>query len=179
MELLLRLSRAVDALSARIGVLANALVLIAVLLSASHAFLLSAFDTGSNAWREAQLFCFAGMVMLGAAWTLQRNEHVRIDLLYGRLSPRTQAWIDVLGGLFFLLPMAGLMAWLSWRMFAPAFVSGETSGDAGGFAIWPMLLLFPLGFALLVAQGCSEIVKRIAYLRGHPAYISRYERPRQ
>lgn len=176
MEPLLRLSRAVDALSARMGALADALVLIACLIAAGDALLGKLFSTGSNAWLEAQKHCFAGMVLLGAAWTLQRNEHVRIDLLYGRLSARTQAWIDILGGVLFLLPMAAIMAWLSWPMLASAFIAGETSGNAGGLVVWPTRFALTFGFALLFAQGCSEIIKRIAYLRGHPEYASHYER---
>ena len=179
MELLLRFSRAVDALNARVGAFANALVLVACLISAGHASLLKAFDIGSNAWLEARLYCFAGIVMLGAAWTLKRNEHVRVDLLYGRLSARAQAWVDIAGATVFLLPMAGIMAWLSWPAFAVSFAEGEVSGNSGGLAVWPMKLLLPLGFALLFAQGCSEIVKRIAYLRGHPEYATHYERPLQ
>ncbi|HKY02967.1 MAG TPA: TRAP transporter small permease subunit [Burkholderiales bacterium] len=179
MNPLLRLARAIDGLSARVGALANALVLIACLISASNAFVRKGFDLSSNAWLEAQWYCFAGMVMLGAAWTLQRNEHVRVDVFYGHLSARVQAWIDILGALLFLLPMAAVMTWLSWPMFAESYAIGEMSSDAGGLLRWPVKLLLPLGFALLLAQGVSEVIKRIAYLQGHPEYAAHYERPRQ
>jgi TRAP-type mannitol/chloroaromatic compound transport system permease small subunit len=179
MNPLLRFARAIDALSRRIGALANALVLVACLISAGNAFVRKGFDLSSNAWLEAQWYCFAGMVMLGAAWTLQRNEHVRVDVLYGRLSPRAQAWIDILGTLLFLLPMTGLLAALSWPMFAASYAIGEMSSDAGGLLRWPVKLLLPFGFALLSSQGLSELIKRIAYLRGDPEYTAHYERPLQ
>lgn len=179
MSLLLRLARAIDALSRRIGAVANGLVLLACLISAGNAFIRKGFDTSSNAWLEAQWYCFAGIVMLGAAWTLQRNEHVRVDVFYGRLSARAQAWIDVLGTSLFLLPMTAVLALLSWPMFSASYAIGEMSSDAGGLLRWPVKLLLPFGFALLFAQGLSELIKRIAYLRGHPEYVSHYERPLQ
>lgn len=176
MTLLLRFARTVDRLSARVGAFANALVLLACAISAGNAFVRKGLDISSNAWLEAQWYCFAGIVMLGAAWTLQRNEHVRVDVFYGRLSPRAQAWTDLLGALFFLLPMASLMAWWSWPMFQASYAIGEMSSDAGGLLRWPVKLLLPLGFALLFLQGLSELIKRVAYLRGHAEYVAHYER---
>lgn len=179
MNPLLRFARAVDAFNARVGAIANVLVLLACAISAGNAFLRKGLDISSNAWLEAQWYCFAGIVMLGAAWTLQRNEHVRVDVFYGRLSPRAQAWIDVLGTVLFLLPMAGILAWLSWPMFQASYAIGEMSSDAGGLLRWPVKLLLPLGFALLFAQGLSELIKRISYLRGHAEFAAHYERPLQ
>lgn len=176
---MLRFARAVDALNARIGAFANMLVLLACLISAGNAFMRKGLDISSNAWLEAQWYCFAGIVLLGAAWTLQRNEHVRVDVFYGRLSPRMQAWIDVMGTMLFLLPMAGILAWLSWPMFTTSYGIGEVSSDAGGLLRWPVKLLLPVGFGLLFLQGLSELIKRIAYLRGNAEYAPSYERPMQ
>lgn len=179
MDFLLRVARAIDTLNARVGKLAEWSVLLACLISAGNALSRYAFDQSSNAWLELQWYLFAAMVLLGAAYTLQRNEHVRVDLLYGRSSPHTQAWIDIFGGVFFLLPMAALLAWMSWPMFSDAWRLGEMSGNAGGLIRWPVKLMLPVGFALLLLQGLSELIKRVAYLRGYPELVAHYERPMQ
>lgn len=179
MDFLLRVARGIDTLNARVGKLAEWSVLLACLISAGNALSRYAFDESSNAWLELQWYLFAAMVLLGAAYTLQRNEHVRVDLIYGRSSPRTQAWIDIFGGVFFLLPMAALLTWMSWPMFIDAWRIGEISGNAGGLIRWPVKLMLPVGFALLLLQGVSELIKRVAYLRGYPELVAHYERPMQ
>ncbi len=180
MQALLRISRRIDALSARIAVIATACVLGACAISAANAVSRYALDISSNAWLEAQWYLFAGMVMLGAAHTLRRNEHVRVDLIYGRVSKRTQAWIDLIGTLLFLFPAVGLMAWLSWPMFTASYAINEVSGNAGGLIRWPVKLLLPAGFALLTLQGVSEVVKRVAVLAGRGVTApDHYERPLQ
>ena len=127
------------------------------------------FSDSSNAWLEIQWYLFAAMFMLGAPYTLRMNEHVRVDILYGSVSPRVQLWIDLLGGILFLMPATIIIGWMSWPIFVDSFVSGEVSNNAGGLIRWPVKLLLPLGFGLLALQGISEIIKRIAALTGHRA----------
>jgi TRAP-type mannitol/chloroaromatic compound transport system permease small subunit len=179
MTALLRFSGLVDALNEKIGRIASWLVLIACVISAGNAVMRYGFNMSSNAWLEIQWYLFGGMVMLGAAYTLRVNEHVRVDVLYSRYSNRTRMWVDLLGGIFFLLPMAVIIGWLSWPMFINSFHIGETSGNAGGLLRWPVKLLVPLGFLLLTLQGLSEIIKRAAALAGHGDINARYERPLQ
>lgn len=166
MRALLALSRLIDAVNERIGRISAWLVLVAVLISAGNAVMRKAFSISSNAFLEMQWYLFAAIFLLGGAYTLLRQEHVRIDLLYGRFTRRTQVCIDLFGSLFFLLPFALLMTWLSWPYFLGAWQSGEVSPNAGGLILWPVKALIPLGFALLLAQGISEIVKRVAFLAG-------------
>ncbi len=166
MNALLRLSRAIDALNQRVGRSMLWLVLIAVLISAANAVMRKAFNLSSNAFLEVQWYLFAAIFLLCAGYTLLRNEHVRIDVISNHLSPRTRAVIDILGTLFFLLPLALMMIKLSWPAFIDAYSSNELSSDAGGLPRWPVKLLIPLGFALLALQGVSELVKRIAFLGG-------------
>jgi len=163
---LLRFSRLIDALNERIGKAVYWLVLAMVLISAGNAIVRKLFNYSSNAYLEAQWYLFSAVFLLAAGYTLLRNEHVRIDVIAGRLSPRAQAWIDIFGTLFFLLPMATLIMWLSWPVFVQMYVHHEISGSAGGLVLWPARLLLPVGFALLVLQGISELIKRIAFLRG-------------
>lgn len=169
MPLLLRLSRAIDALNGCVGSAVHWLVVVAVLISAGNAAVRYTFSTSSNAWLELQWYLFAAIFLLCAGYTLLRNEHVRIDVLFNRLSHRARAWVDVFGTLFFLLPFASLIIWLSWPVFVDAFVHGEMSTDAGGLIRWPVKLLIPVGFALLALQGISELIKRIAFLNGRLA----------
>ena len=179
MRKLLAVARAIDAFSRAWGELASWLVLAACLLSAGNAGLRYAASVGSNAWLEAQWYMFAGMVMFGAAHTLRMNEHVRVDLVYGRLSERGCAWVDLLGLIFFLMPAMVLMAWLAWPVFAESWRLNEMSSNAGGLARWPAKLILPVGFALVVLQGIAEIIKRIAFLSGIADAGARYERPLQ
>jgi TRAP-type mannitol/chloroaromatic compound transport system permease small subunit len=179
MHLLLKLSQAIDFLNEKIGLFATWLVLIACVISAGNAMMRYGFNLSSNAWLEIQWYLFGGMVMLGAAHTLRVNEHVRVDVLYSRYSLRTRLWVDLLGGLLFLLPMSIIIGWLSWPLFFNAYDIGETSGNAGGLLRWPVKILIPLGFLLLTLQGLSEVIKRVGALTGHMEMDARYERPLQ
>jgi TRAP-type mannitol/chloroaromatic compound transport system permease small subunit len=178
MKGLLALSRAIDALNERIGRLVYWLVLIMVLVSAGNATSRYALSISSNAWLELQWYLFAAVFLLCAGYTLLHNEHIRIDVVSSRLSRRTQIWIDVFGTLFFLLPMSLYIMWASWPAFMNAWTSGEVSGNAGGLIRWPARVLVPIGFFLLSLQGISELIKRIAYLRGLiPDPVEEHEDP--
>ena len=166
MNALLALSRAIDGLSERVGRTVCWLVLVAVLISAANAVVRKAFNVSSNSFLEIQWYLFSTVFLFCAGYTLLRNQHVRIDVIAGRLSPQAQAWIDILGTLFFLLPMALTIMWLSWPVFVQAYVRHEVSTNAGGLLIWPARLLVPIGFFLLVIQGVSELIKRVAFLKG-------------
>ena len=179
MRTLLRLSGGVDRMNAALGRVAAFLVLLAALISAGNAASRYALSESSNAWLEIQWYLFAGIVMLGAAETLRRNEHVRVDLLYMTLSERARLWVDVGGIVLFLLPFAGLMAWLCWPVAIRAFETGEMSSSAGGLVRWPVRAVIAMGFVLLFLQGLSELVKRVAALRGVLALDTAYERPEQ
>ncbi|HET9750916.1 MAG TPA: TRAP transporter small permease subunit [Casimicrobiaceae bacterium] len=166
MNALLALSRAIDAVTERIGRIVYWLVLVVVLISAANATVRKAFDYSSNAYLEVQWYLFSVIFLFGAGYTLLRNEHVRIDIIQGRLSPRTQNWIDVFGIVFFLMPMSLIIMWLSWPLFIDSLHRHEVSTNAGGLIIWPARLMVPIGFALLIMQGVSELIKRIAFLMG-------------
>ena len=166
MELLLRISRAIDALNERVGRTVLWLVLVAVLISAANAVVRKVFSVSSNAFLEAQWYLFSAIFLLASGYTLLRNEHVRIDVVLHRFSKRTQIWIDVFGIVVFLLPAAALIGSLAWPLFVKAYVSGEMSENAGGLIRWPAYLLMPIGFFLLVLQGISELIKRVAFLQG-------------
>ena len=166
MKTLLALSRLIDALNERVGRLVYWLVLAAVLVSAGNAIMRYAFNLSSNAWLEIQWYLFSAVFLLCAGYTLLHNEHIRIDVIAGRLSKRAQTWIDIFGCVFFLLPMALVIMWLSWPVFMDAYTRHEMSGDAGGLVRWPVKLLIPVGFFLLALQGVSELIKRIAFLLG-------------
>ena len=166
MNALLALSRAIDKLNERIGLTVSWLVLAAVLISAANAVVRKAFNVSSNSFLEIQWYLFSVVFLFCAGYTLLRNQHVRIDVIAGRLSPQAQAWIDILGTIFFLMPMALTIMWLSWPVFVQAYQRGEVSTNAGGLLIWPARLLVPIGFFLLVIQGLSELIKRIAFLKG-------------
>ena len=166
MNALLALSRQIDALTERIGRSAIWIVLIVVLISAGNAIMRYAFNYSSNALLEIQWYLFGLLFLSCSGYTLLRNEHVRIDLLSSKLSKRGQAWIDVFGIIFFLMPMAIAILMLSWPVFMHAFESGEMSNSAGGLIVWPARLMIPVGFALLIMQGVSELIKRIGFLQG-------------
>jgi TRAP-type mannitol/chloroaromatic compound transport system permease small subunit len=163
---LLSVSRSIDRLSERIGHTFYWLVLATVLISAANAVVRKAFNYSSNAFLEIQWYLFSAIFLILAGYTLLRNDHVRIDVVASRLSKRTQIWIDIVGTLFFLFPMAFLIMWLSWPVFVEAYERHEVSTNAGGLIIWPARLLVPIGFALLIVQGFSELIKRFAFLRG-------------
>jgi TRAP-type mannitol/chloroaromatic compound transport system permease small subunit len=166
MQALLKLSRWIDALNERVGRSVYWLVLVAVLVSAGNALVRKVLDTSSNAFLELQWYLFSAVFLFCAGYTLLRDEHVRIDVVSGRFSRRTQAWIDVFGTVFFLLPMALAFVYLSWPVFVRTWVQQEISTNAGGLPLWPARLLVPVGFALLALQAVSELVKRIGFLRG-------------
>ena len=179
MALLLRLAAWADRLSLAAAWFGRWLVLVCCVVSAGNAALRYAFNIGSNAWLEVQWYMFAGIVMLGGAYTLKANEHIRIDLLYGRLSPRGRAWLDVLGTLFLFLPVVVLLTWLSWRFFTQSWLSGEASNNVGGLPLWPAKMLLPIGFGLLLLQGLGEMVKRFGFLLSVQNLDLHYEKPMQ
>jgi TRAP-type mannitol/chloroaromatic compound transport system permease small subunit len=166
MNVLLAISRAIDALNERIGRTVLWLILVMALVSTANAVYRYVFNNSSNAWLELQWYMFAAVFLLCSGYTLLHDEHIRIDVINSHLSRRTQIWIDIFGTICFLLPMTIFITWLSWPIFVNAWVSGETSSNAGGLIRWPARLLIPVGFFLLSLQGISELIKRIAYLRG-------------
>ena len=166
MKSLLALSRAIDTVNEHVGRLVYWCILVMVLVSSGNATMRYTFNMASNAWLELQWYLFAVVFLLCSGYTLLHNEHIRIDVVSSRLSRRTQVWVDVFGLVCFLLPMSLFIMWLSWPIFMNAWTSGEISGSAGGLIRWPARMLVPLGFLLLSLQGISELIKRIAYLRG-------------
>lgn len=163
---LLRLSGLIDALNERIGHLSYWLILVAVMVSAGNALMRYTFNIASNAWLELQWYLFSAVFLFCAGYALLHNQHVRIDVISGHLSKRARAWIDVIGTVFFLLPMAIAIMWMSWPVFVDAWVRNEISTNAGGLIVWPARLMLPIGFFLLILQGFSELIKRVAFLRG-------------
>jgi len=163
---LLALSRLVDRVTERLGHWIYWLVLAAVLISAANAVVRKAFNFSSNAFLEIQWYLFSAIFLFLAGYTLKSNEHVRIDIVTGRFSPRIRAVIDILGTLLFLLPMALIIMWLSWPVFVDAYVRHEVSTNAGGLIVWPARIMVPIGFFLLIVQAFSELIKRIAFLKG-------------
>ena len=166
MSSLLTLSRAIDRLSEFIGRWVAWLVLVAVLISAGNAAMRKAFDMSSNAYLEIQWYLFAAIFLLASGYTLLRQEHVRIDVISGHLTKRKQIWIDIIGICGFLLPFVFTVISLSVPLVVKAYETGEMSSNAGGLIRWPVFALLPIGFAFLGLQGVSELIKRIAFLRG-------------
>ena len=181
MRILLSFSTLIDAMNEKIGLICTWLVLLACIVSAGNAMVRYAYDKSSNAWLEAQWYMFAVIVMFGAAYTLRKNEHVRVDIFYMTLSRRGQLWVDILGTLVFLIPTCTILAWLSWPFFIQSFNVLEHSSNAGGLLRWPIKLVLPLGFALVALQGISELIKRVAFLNDYAvdSLEAHYERPTQ
>ena len=203
MAALLAFSRSIDHVSRVTGIVATWLVLLASLVSAFNAlfrysissiiwldtelrvfggglgFLLDLYRDNSNTLRDVQLVMFAAMVMLGASWTLRMNEHVRVDIVYGSVSTRKRIWIDLVGGLLFLIPMCVVLIYFSWPWFLQSWTGNEMSNNAGGMVRWPFKLFLPLGFALLLLQGLSEIIKCVAALTTNYRRDTSYEKPVQ
>ncbi len=179
MKALLALARWIDVLTDGFGAIAKWAVLAACLISAANAGVRYSLNMSSNAFLEIQWYLFAGAVMLGAAQVLRLNEHVRVDVLYGRYPTRVKVWVDLLGILFFLMPVMVMMIYLSWPMFIGMLESGEMSSNAGGLVRWPVMLLIPLGFGLLILQGLSEMIKRVGWLSHKYDMETHYERPLQ
>lgn len=166
MSLLLKLSAWIDTLNTKVGKLTTWMILITTLISAGNAIVRKIFDTSSNSLLEVQWYIFAGVFLLGAAYGLLQNSHVRIDFISSRLSARTRNWIDVVGIVAALIPFCVLSIYLSWPLFMQAYVTGEMSQNAGGLIRWPAYALIPAGFFLLMLQGISEMIKRLAFLTG-------------
>lgn len=177
LRILQRISAWIDWANDHIGRLVYWLVLAMVLISAGNAIIRKVFSMSSNAWLELQWYLFSAVFLLASGYTLLKNEHVRIDIVAGRLSARAQAWIDILGTIFFLLPMTIMLTWMSWPYFLRAYTENEQSGSAGGLMLWPARILLPVGFLLLSLQGISELIKRIAFITGHgPDPVKRHDR---
>jgi len=166
LKALLSFSRAVDWLNNKVGQGIYWLILVAVLISAGNAAIRYVFNNSSNAWLEIQWYLFSAVFLFGSGYALLHNQHVRIDVISSRMSKKTQIWIDILGTIFFLMPMAITIMWLSWPVFIESVHRGEVSTNAGGLVIWPARLMVPVGFLLLVLQGLSELIKRVAFLKG-------------
>jgi TRAP-type mannitol/chloroaromatic compound transport system permease small subunit len=175
----LGIAAAIDRISYVFGWIAAWFVLFSVLISAGNAVSRYLFNLSSNAWLEIQWQLFAGIFLLGAPYVLCMNGHVRVDLVYGSVGIRGKLWIDVFGIVFFLVPVMLTLTYFAWNFFVPSYLSGETSSNVGGLILWPVKLLMPLGFALLLLQGVSELVKRIAGLRGLVNEPVEYEKPLQ
>ncbi|MGB3501728.1 MAG: TRAP transporter small permease subunit [Mesorhizobium sp.] len=163
---LLSLSRLIDDVNERIGKWVSWLILLSILVSAGNAVIRKAFNMSSNAWLELQWYLYGAAFLLAAAYTLKQNEHIRIDIVYGLWSRRVQHWIDLLGHLLFLMPFAILMVFYLGPWFMLSYRSGEGSPSAGGLIVWPAKLMLLIGFTLLAFQGISEIIKKIAIMRG-------------
>jgi TRAP-type mannitol/chloroaromatic compound transport system permease small subunit len=162
MAALLRLSAMIDSVTRFVGHHVRWLILAAVVISAANAIIRKTFDTSSNAWLELQWYLFGAVFMLAAADVLRQNAHVRIDAVSSHLSQRTRNWIDLFGHVFFLLPLCLLMTWLGVPYFWESLRNGESSANAGGLIVWPTKFLVLAGFALLLAQAVSEIIKQWA-----------------
>lgn len=162
----LALSRGIDRLNEFVGKSVSWLILLAILVSAANAVIRKVFDTSSNAWLELQWYLFGAAFMLAAAYTLKQNEHIRIDIVYGLFPRRVQHWIDLLGHVLFLMPFVTLMVFYFVPYVSLSFHSGEMSTNAGGLIVWPAKAILLAGFFLLALQGISEIIKKIAIMRG-------------
>ncbi len=176
---LLKLSSGIDWLNEKFGVVANWLVLLACVISAGNAASRYLFSESSNGWLEVQWYMFAGMVLLGGPYTLKMNEHVRVDLVYGLVSERTRIWIDIVCCVLFLLPICLILIYFTWPWFVESWRLGEESSNAGGLIRWPVKLVLPVGFALMVLQGISELIKRVAALEHVIEADFKYEKPLQ
>jgi TRAP-type mannitol/chloroaromatic compound transport system permease small subunit len=176
---LLKLSSGIDWFNEQFGVVANWMVLLACVISAGNAASRYLFSESSNGWLEVQWYLFAGMVLLGGPYTLKMNEHVRVDLVYGMVSERTRIWIDIVGGVLFLLPICIILTYFTWPWFVESWNLNEASSNAGGLLRWPVKLLLPVGFFLMALQGFSEVIKRIAALEHVIEADFKYEKPLQ
>lgn len=166
MNTFLGLSRGIDAVTGRLGRAVAWLIVAAALIAAGNAVVRKLFDTSSNAWSEVQWWLFSAVFLLAAPWTLSENEHIRIDIVSNLLSRRMRNWIEIIGHVVFLLPMAAVLFVTSWSYFVSAYANNEQALNAGGLPQWPIKALIPAAFALLFVQGLSELIKRIAIMRG-------------
>lgn len=201
MNLALSITNAIDGFSRRVGIIAIYLVFVASFVSAANALLrytatgllwleshvgggvfnslFQIYQANSNIMANSLQLLLAGIVMLGGAWTYKVNEHVRVDLLYGWVSEKTRTWIDLLGGIFFLLPMCIVMVWLTAPWAYDSFITGEGSKDAGGLVRWPIKFIVFSGFVLMLLQGISEIIKCVLALTTNYVREYAYEKPLQ
>ena len=179
MSALLKFAKGMDWLSTRFAYLASVAVFLSAMICAGNAFIRYGIDWSSNSLLEIQWYMFAWVVMVGSPYVLKVNEHVRVDLIYGKLTGNQAVYVDIFGLLFFLLPIMGFLFWLSAPYFLNTLVSGEMSQDAGGLLRWPATLALPVGFAMVWLQGVAELIKRVAYLRGDYAMDTHYEKPLQ
>ena len=175
----LKFADAVDWLDEQVGQTLKWLVLFASLISAGNALMRYTIHYSSNAWLEIQWYMFGAMFLLAAGYALKHGEHVRVDVFYSKMSPRTQAWVDVVGTVLFLMPMAVIIAWLSIPMVVNSYHIQEHSSDAGGLLRWPIKIMIPLGFLFLAVQGVAEIIKKYAVATGLREPGKHYERPVQ
>jgi TRAP-type mannitol/chloroaromatic compound transport system permease small subunit len=180
MQALLRLSSWIDYIGERLGRIANLAILLSCVVSAANALIRYGYNWSSNWPLELQWQLFATAVMFGASYTFKKNEHVRVDLIYGHVSERTRHFIDIFGVIFFLLPACILFTYLSWKtLFIPSLAIREQSSNAGGLPLYPIKLVLPLGFGFLALQGISELIKRIGAITGKVQIDAKYERPVQ
>ena len=179
MSVLLKLAMGMDWISTQLSKIAGCAVLAAAVISAGNAFIRYGLDMSSNAWLEIQWYLFGATVMLGAPLVLKFNEHVRVDIIYGKLRGKKPVLVDLFGLIFFLLPVMGLLTWLTAPFFWNMFVTKEMSGNIGGLIRWPAGLLLPLGFGAMFLQGLAEVIKRIAFLQGKYQMTTHYEKPVQ
>jgi TRAP-type mannitol/chloroaromatic compound transport system permease small subunit len=179
MKPFLAFAHAIDKVSGLFGRIAVWAIFISCMVSAINATVRYLINDSSNAWLELQWYLFGACVMLGTSFVLQVNEHVRVDVLYSRMPVRLKAWVDLFGMIFFLMPGALLVAYMSWPWFVDAYVHHEMSSNAGGLLRWPVKLVLPVGFGLLALQGIAEIIKRVGYLLGQYQMDVHYERPLQ
>ncbi|HVL76950.1 MAG TPA: TRAP transporter small permease subunit [Noviherbaspirillum sp.] len=166
MSFFLALARIIDTINEKIGLTISWALLVAVIICAGNAIMRYSFSMSSNAWLEIQWYLYSAVFLIAASYTLRRNEHVRIDVVAGRFSKRTQIWIDAFGFLFFLLPVTILTLYYSIPYTILSIEGREMSSNAGGLIVWPAKILIPIGFTLLALQGISEFIKRVGYLMG-------------
>lgn len=179
LQILLKILHLIDWITDKLGRLAAVAVISAALISAGNAFVRYGLDITSNGWLEIQWYLFAATVMLGGPLVLKLNEHVRVDLFYGKLKGHGPVYVDIFGLLVFLLPLCALMVYLSWPLFMKMYLSGEMSSNSGGLIRWPAMLMLPLGFGLMFVQGVAEVLKRLLYLAGVIKLDIHYEKPVQ
>lgn len=166
MAVFMNLSRTIDWVNEKIAGAVSWALLVAVVICAVNALVRYTFNYSSNAWLEIQWYLYSAVFLLASAHTLRRDEHVRIDVIVGRFSKRTQVWIDLIGYFIFLIPVCLLILWHGFQFAEISIVSKEMSSNAGGLIVWPAKILLPIAFFLLILQGLSEIIKRIAFLAG-------------
>ena len=179
MQRLLAFTDVIDRATEWLGQWLKWLVLFSSVISAFNALMRYTIHYSSNAWLEIQWYMFGAMFLLAAGYALKHEEHVRVDVFFSRMTPKQQAWLDVFGGIFFLLPMAVIIAWMSIPMVRNSVAINEMSSDPGGLLRWPIKIVIPLGFVLLAIQGVAEIIKKYAVATGVREPGKAYERPVQ